>query len=162
MNHVSGWKAVAEYYGLHTQLIKLCEEIGELIAANEMFTAGAADHSAVITEIADVFALSEQVDYLLGDRTGELEDLIERDMPAAIPLDFAFCGACAVTSAARMANYDMERKTLLEPLSRLLASLWTYCRIEHCEQAVRNEKTRKLKRQQQRIRKEREHANQNK
>lgn len=162
MTKATGWKAVAEYYGLHTQLIKLCEEIGELIVADKMFSEGFIDHSEVVTEIADVYALSEQVDYLLGDCTGELEDLVERELERFDPpYTYIPYTASVIVVAAKMANYDLDRSILLQPLAVLLAHLRKYCTVADCEQEVRREKARKLKRQQERMRKEQKTKNDN-
>lgn len=72
-------KVLADYYGLETQLIKLCEECGELTtaAAKQLVSPNKIIQNALldnlISELADVYVISEQIKYLL-----VLDDRIRR------------------------------------------------------------------------------------
>lgn len=150
-NEETGWNAVASHYGLSIQLVKLTEEVGELMEAYELNSLGLIPHSKVITEIADVYALSEQIAYLLGDRTGELDDLVERaEAKGSLPL----LGSRVVIEAARMSNGITARRCMLRPLADLIKYLRRYCQVSACEERVVREKARKLKRVKKRIEEE--------
>lgn len=65
-------KVLADYYGVAAQLVKLCEECGELTTAaakqiaapNKIMQDALLDN--LISELADVYVVSEQIKYLLG------------------------------------------------------------------------------------------------
>lgn len=70
---------IADYCGEDRQLIKLCEECGELTTAAAKFLAAPNDviknaiSDNLVSELADVFVLCEQIKYLLG-----LEDRVQK------------------------------------------------------------------------------------
>lgn len=72
-------KVLADYYGVAAQMVKLCEECGELTTAaakqiaapNQIMKDALLDN--LVSELADVYVISEQVKYLLG-----LEDRVQR------------------------------------------------------------------------------------
>lgn len=65
-------KVLADYYGVAAQMVKLCEECGELTTAaakqiaapNKIMQDALLDN--LISELADVYVVSEQIKYLLG------------------------------------------------------------------------------------------------
>lgn len=65
-------KVLADYYGVAAQLVKLCEECEELTTAaakqiaapNKIMQDALLDN--LISELADVYVVSEQIKYLLG------------------------------------------------------------------------------------------------
>lgn len=159
-NSPTGWAAVAIHYGLDHQLIKLAEEVGELIHADHLRVRDVVPFDAVVEEIADVTAVADQVAYLLGDRTGELKDMTERARPSEQVNPLVYYGTAVITAACRAANSDRytSRATLFVPLSNLLASLETYCTEAGCVRQLRAIRSQKLQRQKERIRKEKQHG----
>lgn len=75
-------KVLADYYGINTQLLKLCEECGELTTAAAKFLVAPNDvvrnaiSDNLVSELADVFVVCEQIKYLLGleDRVLQVVD----------------------------------------------------------------------------------------
>lgn len=159
-NEATGWVAVAQHYGLYAQLNKLIEEVSEYMQADALFGAGALTEDALVSEIADVFAVSQQVDYLLGDATGELEDLISRASRSVLPAQsvnpVVLYGSAVIYTLSRACSryYRVDRSEVLVPLSNLLAYMRWYCAQAHCERAVRRTMAAKLSRQQRRMKEE--------
>lgn len=71
-------KEIADYYGRDRELIKLCEECGELTTAAAKFLVAPNDvvrnaiSDNLVSELADVFVVCEHIKYLLG-----LEDRVQ-------------------------------------------------------------------------------------
>lgn len=59
------------HYGIENQKRKAAEEMGELLAAMSKFDDGRATADDVITEIADVEIMMEQLSYYFGEENVE-------------------------------------------------------------------------------------------
>lgn len=77
MNRYQMIKKIAKHYGFKNQGIKLSEEAAELSAAMSKLLTGEGGRLAVISEIADVTIMIEQVQYLMGIDKCEILDTME-------------------------------------------------------------------------------------
>lgn len=95
-------KVLADYYGVAAQLVKLCEECGELTTAaakqiaapNKIMQDALLDN--LISELADVYVVSEQIKYLLG-----IDERVQRVADYKInPPDPPYGSRCSVYEKA--------------------------------------------------------------
>lgn len=145
-NRLTGWEAVACYYGEYTQMIRACEVLASLAET----ASGKAFDCDMVNDCAEVLAMAQQMEYLLHgkdmiftSRAGKAEHLLP-----------ACCRAIVVL--AKAANHPERncRETILHSFAHVVSCIRDWEQKHGKETDIRRAKKRALERERRAIAKE--------